>query len=352
MKIGIITFQDAYNYGAVLQAYALKNKLGSNAKIVNYKNDYFKKTNHYYVNESNILKKIIRKTNLKKIELRTKKFHEFVNKYLVEDNVPVSKEDIQDKYDAFIVGSDQVWNLDCTGGDSTYYLDFTDTKKRYSYAASFGKLNPSQKEIELIKSQISQYRYISVREESARQILLKLGIKNVEVDLDPTFLISRNQWLELMKPIQNKEKYLFVYNVSGDIEILQYARKIAKEKKLKIYYITASIKPVFNVKKIMDAGPIDWLNYIMEAEMVLTNSYHGCIFSLIFHKNFRVFLSKNNLKNSTRIKELLNAVRLENIICGEELKNINIDYKKVDDILEQLKYKSNQYIKLICDESD
>lgn len=354
MKIGIITFQDAYNYGAVLQAYALRNKLGSKAEIINYQNDYFKNTNHYFIEESNILKRIIRRIKIHDLKVRTDKFCEFVDTLLLSNREPVCVEELENQYDAFVVGSDQVWNLECTGNDTTYYLDFVKTKKMYSYAASFGKTKLSDKEISLIKSKIVDYTYVSVREESAKDILISNGLKDVVVVLDPTLLLTATEWRKIFAPKKIKDRYIFVYNVTGDIGILKYAKRIAKKRGLKVYYITASIKPVFNVKMIMDAGPREWLNYIMQSEMVITNSYHGCIFSMIFHKNFRIFFSNNNLKNSTRIEDLLEKVGMKDIISYnsvQENRKVDIDYKEIDSILDKLRNQSNKFIELIKEDN-
>ena len=348
-RIGILTFHNAYNYGAVLQSLALLNALGNNASIINYSNDWFKKTNQYFIKDGNLIKTVLRRIHRLEYKKRTDRFNAFKEQFLTK--APLIDRIESDSADIFITGSDQVWNLDCTGDDDAYYLGFANGKKRASYAASFGKNVITQKEKNLILSSISEYDLISVREETGKHILSDLGIDNSEVVLDPTLLFKGedwNKWFDLA--VTPEEQYLLVYNVSGGSEIMKYAKIIAKSEKIKILYVTNSIKPEWNVKTVRDAGPIEWLKLIYNARYVVTNSYHGCIFSILFHKCFSVFIADNNVKNSTRTESLLDMLNLNKVIVksGDTKYSINtIEYSDVDKILARERDKSYDFIRRV-----
>mgnify|MGYP000459293333 CR=1 FL=1 len=303
MKIKTITCHDVYNSGASLQAYALMKYLQNNGhevEIIDYKPDYL--SNHYKFSavsnpryEKNLILKIIylilkfpeRLFSLK----NKKKYDEFRDKHLKITNKRYgSNEELKSnppEADVYLCGSDQIWNSKLKNGkDPAFYLDFVSSDKiRGAYAASFAIESIESDIKEVIKDRVSKLDYIGVREISALDILKDLDIeKGVQV-LDPVFLLNRDKWEELTYNVDNNEKYILVYDFDGNELIREVATKIAKENGLKIYTV---FKSDYSDKVIKQVGPIDFISYIKGAEFVISNSFHGTAFSIIFEKQFAV----------------------------------------------------------------
>lgn len=350
MKIAIITFQDAINYGAVMQAYALRTVLNryGECDIINYYNEFF----HQEKSKKNIKYMLLDLINSKYKKRKTKEFQQFQKNYLgTGEKFLNDKElkDLNDKYDIFVTGSDQVWNTKCSGDNMVYFLNFVkETKKKASYAASFGsaKIDNSNE----IKVLLSDFAHISVRENSGGKILTNMFEKNFPVVLDPTLLLDSNEWLESFK-IKNESNYVLVYEVLNGRNILSYAKKYAKDHNLKIKYITSSNKPRFGVRCIKDASPEEWLKLIANSSYVFTNSFHGLAFSLIFEKQFAVELLPPPAITNARLIELLDKLDLNSrVIVDSKLPENLINYSKVNKKLEDLRRQSYDYIEKMLQE--
>jgi hypothetical protein len=359
MKVGILTFHEVPNYGAVLQAYALQrviSEMGYDCQIINYRNDYFKQI--YKPVTRNDLK--YKKFFIKKVLLtpktvsRKKKITLFVEK-----NINLSKSydknsigEADGDYDTFIVGSDQVWNLEINGHDETYFLDFVKTQaKKNSYAASFTMTAFTDIEERQYRRLIRDFNHISIREYDGKEILSQLLKRDVEVVIDPTLVLPQEKWKEMVAAIGEKP-YLLVYLMSPSDKILQYAKRYAKEKKLKIKYI--SLYEPFGksgMDVISDASVEEWISLIYNAEYVIANSFHGIVFSIIFEKNFMYAKLKDEGKN-TRISSLLNTLQISNReINPDDVDYMftEIDYKKVNGIIECERSCSLTYIKKVLE---
>ena len=203
MKIGIITFHRAVNYGAVLQAYALQHALeglGAQAEILDYRNRYIESCYDPYSLKGNKLKALAKIALLGGVRRKKNEaFRSFNKKYLrLSEAVYKDSEQLagaEKFYDAFITGSDQVWNTSCADFDPAYFLTFVkDKKKKNSYAASFG-LSEIPKEYEAeYKKRLAGYRQISVREAQGRALVKELTGRDVPVVLDPTLLLTEKDW--------------------------------------------------------------------------------------------------------------------------------------------------------------
>ncbi|WP_158735767.1 polysaccharide pyruvyl transferase family protein [Alteribacillus sp. YIM 98480] len=360
MKIGILTFHDADNYGAVLQAYALKESIQRinnnwNVQVVDYKMSYIIKNyklikintkNPTILIKSLILTLLTLKTNItKKI-----KFNRFRNDYMnLSDSVYHKPEDIKE-FDSFIIGSDQVWNFDITKGDSIFFLDFCNEKtKKISYAASIGNDKLSLKEINHIKKNINNIDNISVREHSAVNILNKITDKHVHRVLDPTLLADITIWNNVIK--QNaktrNEKYILVYMVSTNEEVLKTAELVSKKKGLKVLLIHDSFKNnKYGFQHLKGIGPVEFVQLIKNAEYIVTNSFHGTTFSIIFNKNFITIPHK---VTGSRMNNLLELLNLEKRLINKredanEIIKFNIDYTLPNMLLKQEKEKSLKFL--------
>ena len=362
MKIKTITCHDVYNSGASLQAYALMKYLQNNnneVEIIDYKPDYL--SNHYNLwaisnpkYEKNFILKCIYltlKLPNRIILLKTKKrYDDFRDKYLcITSNKYKSNEELRNNLpeaDIYICGSDQIWNSKFKNGkDPAFYLDFvSEDKIRASYAASFATENIDEDIREITKERINKLNYIGVREISALNILENLGIKRGVQVLDPVFLLDKYHWEKLTYEVNKNEKYIFVYDFDRNELIKEIALKIAKERNLSIYTV---FKCDYSDKVIKRMGPIDFISYIKNAEFVISNSFHGTAFSIIFEKQFVVVNRKEAI--NTRMRDLLRILNIEDRIISEcyDLNNIieETDYKILEKNLTKKIKLSKEYLK-------
>lgn len=357
LRCGILTFHRALNYGAVLQSFALcrtLNMLGTDTKIVNYYSASLEETYKIYNFKKNniavgILKGLIKGPIINK---KRKGFNNFIN-----NNIALTKEKykiselkaINDKFDFFITGSDQVWSPSCVGFDEAYFLTFADDKKKNSYAASIGcSIIPEDKRIEY-KKRIENYNKISVRENNAIELLKSVGIEGrIQQNIDPTLLLSSDDYSKISKKPREKS-YVLIFSVNMPVNLLEYAKNFAENRNLKLIYLND--KPICKIKGIdykNGVSPEEFLGYIKNAEYVITNSFHGTVFSVIFHKNFFVEYNTQSGRNS-RAEELLKKLGIEGreIISTNILKETSINWKHVDDVISQERINSVNYLKSI-----
>lgn len=366
MKIGILTFHNAHNYGAVLQAYALKTlikNMGYDVKIINYRNEALKKAYSPKL-KINIAKRDLifptRWKNLIKQKMQNKfaqdewskqylAFSKFINSVLLDgDTLEVTQTDLEkETFDYLICGSDQIWNTWITNGlDKVYFLDFKTNAKKISYAASMPceLVNKDKSETKYLKDNISKFDYVSVREEELAKKLSKICKRSIEVTLDPSLLLDSEDYEKIeLKTVFNK-KYIFVYLVSEDDKVLEIADKIGKKMNLEVielhYYLQKRLK---GHNQIADIGPSEFLTYIKNSEFVLTNSFHGTVFSILYKKNFYSIYSRDSRKDN-----LLNMLNL-NSRHIYSLENINlsddIDYNKVYLELNKCRKNSIDFLK-------
>ena len=353
MKIGIITFQFVDNYGAVLQAYALKRYLsekGNEVSIVNYDNHTRRTAKRNKI--SRLKSKIwgIIKTIIFGRE-KHKRFSSFRKDYLeLSDEVILNRNQLEDflntsNYDCIIVGSDQVWNPLITSYDETYLLDLVPTNcLKVAYAASFGLEKLNSKWMNSVVLKLIDFSGVSVREETAQRILIDAGYTgNVQVVTDPVFLLEKEKWEEVAS-IRLQEKYILCYVMPGDRNVEKRIEKMAKTLgkrwNYKIIYIgRKEYKKMFNDgKDILNASPTDFLGYFIGAELILTNSFHGTAFSIIFKKNFYSFVNLDldgKKQLASRITDLLKECNLESrCISNDEMNEDIVSYEFSNDKLD------------------
>lgn len=383
MNIGIIThFYNSNNYGGVLQAYALTKYL-KKADIVaeqirypfsvvnfldhkkrNKKLKYFNPCNYCKVFNRKVKKTIINLLYGKNLDLRKVAFNNFAS------NISQSKA-VFDRntifksvalYDAFITGSDQVWNLDWF--DSNYFLEFVpNDKKKISYAASIGQGVLTADRKEYFQRVLPTFDAISVREKETVDLLQPLiPDKKVEWVLDPTLLLEREEWNKICPERRVKEQYLFCYFLGHDKRLRELAVKYAKEHNLKIINLPhlcgiCKVDKNFGDYKLYDVAPNDFISLIKYSECVFTDSFHACVFSGIYNKNFYVF-NRSGAKNmATRIYTLCELFECQDHFCDcdekfdtayiEQLNSIN--YDKDFTLLKEMKDKSIKFLKEALD---
>ena len=346
MKISIITLHKVFNYGSVLQAYATElffKRLGYEAEIIDYipKNWQNKALYWDIADKKGFIKdNIYRILRAVSVLIKKKAFWGFVKKNVNLTKTYKSFEELRKccpKADIYCTGSDQVWNSKYCGIDKAFYLRFTkDSAKKISFAASIGKTELPQSESVVIKDYLSDYSFITVRENSAKKLLGDMGLKS-ELIPDPTLLIEKEHWISMASPRLIKEKYLILmllYN--EDNNATEYARKIADEKGLKLVKLSWEMKKPSLVDVLMThRKPEEFLSLFYHADYVVTNSFHGLAFSINLNKQFLVI--KRNEFNS-RIDSLLEVTGLTERLADKKLDmdvvNKIIDYDKVNDILD------------------
>ncbi len=365
MKIGILTFHDADNYGAVLQAFALKEtikKIEVDVEILNYKQPFIVNSHkvivRYTQNIITLIKSIV--STLVYIYpriIRKTKFNSFRSEYMdISKDTFYNSSDIKGK-DVYIVGSDQVWNNDLTHNDKTYFLGFCQgQEKRIAYAASIGKDILTDDEKKYLKENIGNIEYISVREDSAVKIINEITGRDVAAHvLDPTLLADRCIWDELICTKKNKSNYLLVYRLSDNEEVLRTAELISRMLNIKVLYINNLVlskndlfrKNHYKFKDIKAVSPSEFITLFKNASFVVTNSFHGTTFSIIFNKDF---ITVPHETRGTRMISLLRLLKLEDrlITNSNQLKNdypLKIDYEIPNELLEREKKKSFAFLK-------
>lgn len=361
-KIGILTFHNAYNFGAVLQAYALKNYLEKNSncvvEIINYKNKEIENEKSKWGNllKNNIIKELIRNVLTIRYNLQLNKiFSDFTNQFL-KTRKEIKKEKLSSlDYDLYIVGSDQVWNLSLTGNDKAYFCNFTSSNSICcTYAASTGSSVFSVKELENYKILVKNFTLISLREKELVPIFTKIAPnKEVVSVLDPVFLLKQDNWNMMAKSIK-KKSYVLFFCVGYNAELestLNFAKKLAEEENLELLYLS-NHDIWYKHRELNHCGavsPCEFLGYIKNASYVVTNSFHATAFSIIFHRDF---FSEVGLKRNGRIKNILELTGLEDhaIDHGKYVqKRTKTNWLNVENRLSMERKKSYDFLKSVLD---
>ena len=237
--------------------------------------------------------------------------------------------------DAYIAGSDQIWNTFSNNGkEPGYYLDFgNDQTKRFSYAASLATNSIKDECKDFIKEKLAKFSSISVREKTGASLLADLGISNVSVVLDPVFLLDKSEWKQLSLKGNlyglSHESYVLVYDFLGnDDNMISFVKAYAKEKSLKIVSINDFSKRGYADININNAGPLEFLSLIDNAACVVASSFHATAFSVIFEKEFYTFNLKGH-NNSSRMLDFLSTIGLQDRMNSEDIIDNPIDWKKI-----------------------
>jgi hypothetical protein len=266
VNIGILTFHNAHNYGAILQAYALyKNLSDYHSEIIDYQQKALTERNTHLLYNRNLslksnLKHFLDHYILRRSIKKEKRFKQFVLQH-----IPIGIERISDlnqlkvKYDIIIVGSDQVWNPSITKGLDKNYLieDYKWACKKISYAASCGSHIFNKNQLNILEESLSKFDSISVREYTLKQQLIEKIKKPINVVLDPTFLLSKQEWGKLEVPIpQIKKKYLLIYTFDNDPLCFEISKKISDKLGLEVIAINSRFFRFKQVnKQYRNCGP-------------------------------------------------------------------------------------------------
>ena len=342
-KVGIITFHRAVNYGAMLQAVALQkaiNAQGYDAELIDYVDKLY---DHYKISyrTSNPAKSIIKFLLSRDARKRNKRFREFLMENAAVSKMQFNRESIahidEDSYMAFFSGSDQTFNPIIVDYDENYVLGFVkDKSKCNAYAASIGLAELNDREKEWLKCNVKQYHSILVREQTGIDLLAQIGILDTTLVCDPTFLLSADEWrkMQIKTKVPNHYILYFGFKKSGAME--NKAKEISQRTGYPIFTISEIIKnDERGYQKFSGAGPAEWLYLIEHADYIVTNSFHGMIFSFIFHK--QVWIADSDDGTFSRMEDFLTKMNCSHRILGRnalEIEDRLIQYEEVAPLMQ------------------
>ena len=355
------------NFGSYLQAYALQqvikglgydNKIIDDGRVVSptyqgypkYKEYSFKKKLRHKI--ALVLHLHSRQDNLSHDSYW--KFIKFRDSFLDIDNDYRTFEELGKKYDVYIAGSDQIWYPDKEIFKPFYYLDFT-SRKKVSYAASIGVKTYPEEYKEKVKTLLSSFSHISVREARGAELLKGFLNREVHVDLDPTLLLDGSKWKEIMSDhAVTHKKYVLCYLLTANQSYFEFARDFATKRNLKLVFFNVIPEVESYADKVIAAGPREFIRAINDAEYVLTDSYHGTVFSILLHKTFLTFKrfhQGDNRNQNSRIENLFKILDIKDYFVDvqdlSKCKLESLDYAKIEELLDKEKLKSLSYIKNI-----
>lgn len=355
MKIGIITFHRAANFGAVLQAYALQKYLvdqKNEVDIIDYRCKAIESVHSpcYFLYVKGIKNKMKQFLRLPRRLKKRKLFDDFLRRKLIL-SIKVNKENIegifQNKYDVIIAGSDQIWNPVLTNYDTAYLLDFVpDSIVRVSYAPSFGMNRLDRKCIEIYKKQMERFHKLSVREKTGIAIIKEMCVKKVSEVADPVLLLQREEWETFMEePVYRN--YILLYLLRDNERLICLGKKMAEQQNKKLIFISDSLLKKRKIKYIAFPTPEKWVGLFHNADYVVTDSFHGTLFSVMFNKKMTIGLSDLKQNGNSRIINLLNSVAIKFICCDDMIAlGTETDWAIVNAKIEKLRAKSRQFLQL------
>lgn len=354
---GITTITEDSNYGNRLQNYAVQSfleKLGVEAGTIVYKTPFIRKL-------KNFVKILLGRRKFVFIhKKRDAAFYRFNKKYFKLICIRESHlDDLRDKLDNVVCGSDQIWNFTFpVARDNTvlFFAEFVEPEKRIAFSASIGADDiPEEHRADFVDG-INGMKAISVREERGREIIKELTGRDVSVTVDPTLLLSREEWRKIEKKpsfVEDGEKYLLTYFLGGcPDDVRKYIDGIARENKLKVIHLYHEELPKSEIEDkawfVADPGEFVWL--IAHCELMMTDSFHGCVFSIINEVPFRCFKRGGNIADmSSRMNTLFSKFDISSWCIGDTEEPFDRvffkDYTGVGEVIEEEKAFAYKYLK-------
>ncbi len=351
-KVGVITFHNYDNYGAILQSYGLQKKLrelGTDPEIIDYRCEYISNP--------------FRLVNLKKKGLfnyiygvighicylpRRRKCNLFRRKMRYSQPVRAGHmEAVADKYDIYLAGSDQIWDYKLTNFDRTYFLDFVkEGKKKCSYAASIGEHLPPEQYREAYGKLLKDFDEILVRENYGADVVEELTGKRPSCVCDPTLLLTPEEWQKLLVEPKKKTPYILVYQLGINPEIVSFVRRLNKVTGCRVVYVPFPLVGLLRCSCQLTVGPAEWMGLFQNAEYVVSDSFHGIVFSLLFNRKF--FAKVDGHHKNRRVEQLLEQVKLSHRTMGaldDEQLTEEIDFTYANEQLAKMRETSLSALK-------
>lgn len=368
--VGIITYHHYYNYGTALQAFALQKAIegitNASTEIIDFRASDEKKLTRMQLIRLRFRRVLVYAREWKRI-LRMKKYRTvlsakkenfdkfFIHDLVVGDTIYHSYKELEDKtpqYDIYVTGSDQTWSPKI-GLNPAMFLQFAPQgKKRIAYAPSIGVSSLSNDEKIVMKNYLRAYTKISCREKTGVKLLNDLiSDKEVSLVLDPTLLLTSLQWDKIAIPSTIKEPYILCYFIGHRDYYRKWAKAMSNQLNIPLYYIPVSWVDLEKENRFVEsAGPREFLGLIKDATLILTDSFHGTIFSINYNKDFYSFLKikggKKSLDNS-RITDILDRFNLTDRLMDEDSEVVytKINYSTINNIIQEERNFSMKYLK-------
>lgn len=370
-KVAIVNRTNLKNYGSVLQVYALceaVKSLGNEAEVIweagnlstnyDFRPNKIIKTGLKLLTHPQLMKSTF--SNIQYVqqhvisETTVRLFDEFVESHIRRTFYPakmMNKRNVGKQYDKFICGSDQIWCTTTLYVDPLMYLRFAPKEKRIAYAPSLGRdYIPNYNKREM-KKYILDIPDVSVRESMGQKLIRELTRRDVPVVLDPTLLVEKNCWDSVKTHLDSHSDYLLFYFLSTPTEktqlkLLEHIRQLKKP----VIALNSRLKYLEGHVDVMypDCGPKEFISFIENADCVITDSYHGMLFSIIYHKQFwSIEREYGEFDQSSRQLSVLDMLGLQNRYCrdSDELIQERIDYTTVEQILLTEREKSLDFLR-------
>lgn len=347
MEIGILTFSRAHNYGAILQCYALSETLkqmGHDVKVIEYKQPFLEAINRPFVIKEFIsrlanLRSFCRYIKQYKSRLVSDRVYEGFKSTYLNCTQPCDAKHMPTYFDLYIIGSDQVWGVNCTNGVDKVFLGFFNRKKNSKVAAY--AISSNLKSIEcigeaLLKDASSNFNNLSFRESVIAKEISRILKRDVSVHLDPTLIADKKIWTRFLNSKYENRRYVLLYEVRFYAK--NYLMKVAEEYAVK--HDCEVLTP-----NSCKCSPTEFVSLFRYAHHVITSSFHGTVFGLIFNKSMSVFCLNDGY--DSRYVNLLNEVGASDFLyqIGDSLKEVTVDYEKINKKLEALRQTSIDYLK-------
>ena len=344
MKIGIVTFTSGNNYGQRLQNYAMQEvckNYGDEVLTIKHKErrksikGTIKKCFHIF-NVKSFLWDVKRNKAFQNFD------KEYVQYYDKKLNIKNDNQDINNDFDYFVAGSDQVWSPNSPDVDKNYFLDFASNEKKVSYAPSIASETIPENKLNEYVNYWKTFSCISIRENNFQDIIARLTGKDVYVHIDPTMLLDRTDWHKMTRKPKDltDDNYAVFYFLGAESENVAKVKEFCKEQNLKII-------DLFDKEQLSGIGPQEFLYLIENAQLMVTDSFHGCVFSILFHTPFVVMERKSSRYSmNSRFDTLLTTFHLENrMISKIDFNNVfEMDFDKTENVLSKKREESKEYL--------
>ncbi len=369
MKIGQITMYGD-NYGACLQAYALQKvcqENGHEIELINYHQAVREKVGS--VSKLQKVRKLGLKATLKYIkerkyiELRKNAYKKFRDDYLVFHEGEYYRNDdlkkLNSEFDCFICGSDMIWSEEFSEDWEFFFLNFVEKDKRFSYAPSFGKNSLTNSNKVKVKEYLQDFNKISCRENGGIDLLESLGVTGAKQVIDPTMLLSKEEWMHCIPEKKRiiQEPYVFAYLFGEETQERKKFFRCVEKKISRMYTLPKFTKKEQNSFPIKGMGPMEYLRLFRDAEFIVTDTFHGLMFSIIFRKPFVVLKrhdGSNWSKYSDRMTSALDMFGLKERYVDDDFRELDqmkqLNYDKYETLIKKAQENSLTYLKDIFNE--
>lgn len=354
-KVGILTFHDSDNFGSVLQAFAtcqMLHSAGFQSEIIDLRKPEVKRLYRilpFSTRPSDLMAAGYNLPHYRKLKRRKIRYEQFRKEQMklspVEFSSGEEMEAAELDYNAYIVGSDQVWNVDIADFDRAYFLPYAKNAKRIAYAASFGPLMKEKTVLSAAAEDLRRFDLITVRERIAADMVEAISLPRPQIVPDPVFFLSREEWTALASPTVREKPFMLCY-FPGVVtkEFDEYTRELAEERGLERVFLMPHWRNLFRkVEKCYDAGPREFLALMRDAEMVCTNSFHAAAFSIIFNKE--LIVGTHTYHSDARMNTLLSETGLQDCeFVGEGYVYAPQDMEKAAQIIREASDRSKRLL--------